>query len=124
TVRDWAWDWLEEVGYDLETMEDDEEAARLFIVTWLSERGYDPELLQTDEIYTRRSVVREWLRERGWDPDAIFPTNTENMRKSDWVPFDQEAINVVTREWYSLMLEKHGEDLPEDLRVDPKTLDL
>jgi DNA-directed RNA polymerase subunit beta len=124
TVRDWAWDWLEEVGYDLETMEDDEEAGQLFIVTWLSERGYDPELLQTDEIYTRQAVVREWLRERGWDPDGVFPTSTEDMRKIDWVPFDQEAINAVTREWYSLMLEKHGDDLPEELRVDPKAIDL
>ena len=39
-ASDWAWDWLEEMEYDLESLENDDEARNLFISAWLGEMGY------------------------------------------------------------------------------------
>ncbi len=121
-TSDWTWDWLREMEYDLESLQDDEEARVLFITAWLGEEGYDVDRLQNDRVYTRRSVAREWLRTRGWDPDQVIPADTNDMTKADWVPYDEQSIEVCLREWYSFMLEAHGDDLPEELHVDPKEL--
>jgi DNA-directed RNA polymerase subunit beta len=122
-ASDWAWDWLDEIGYDTTGVEDDEQARRLFIVAWLGEMGYDIQLLETDYNYARRSVVREWLRGRNWDPDLVFPDHPESLTKAEWVEPDVRAREIALREWYSLMLEKYGEELPEEVRVDPLTTD-
>ncbi|MCB8979058.1 MAG: DNA-directed RNA polymerase subunit beta [Ardenticatenaceae bacterium] len=115
----WAWDWLTEIEYDLESLEDENEARRLFVTGWLGEEGYDVERLETDLRYAQWSVAREWVRGRDWDPDLIFPENHETMRKLDWLDNNEGAIEVCVREWYSYMLDKLGDGLPEDVRVDP-----
>ena len=121
-VTEWAWDWLDEMDYDLELLEDDDEARRLFIVSWLGEKGYDEDRLETEPVHARMSVVREWLTMRGWDPDEIFADFT--LSKKGRVPYDEKAIEVGVREWYSYMLDAHGEDLPEELHVDPMEADV
>ena len=71
-ITERAWQWLKEIGYELESLEDDEEARLLYISYWLEGKGYDEEALVVDHIYARRSVLREWLKERGYDPEAIL----------------------------------------------------
>ncbi len=90
---------------------------------WLGELGYDIQLLDTDDNYARRAVAREWLRGRDWNPDMVFPDNPETLTKSEWSEPDIKAREIALREWYTLMLEKYGEDLPEAVRVDPLTSD-
>jgi len=121
-VSEWAWDWLEEMEYDLELLEDDDEARRLFIVSWLGEKGYDEDRLETEPVHARMSVVREWLTMRGWDPDEIFADFS--LSKQGRIPYDEKAIEVGVREWYSYMLETHGDDLPEELHEDPTEADV
>jgi DNA-directed RNA polymerase subunit beta len=122
---DWAWDWLkEEMDYDLETLSNDDEARNLFITAWLGEMGYDVGRLETDYHYTRRAVAVEWLRAREWDPDTVFPQDSSNMQKQDWVPYDTGAVNVCLREWYGLMLETYGSDFDEGLHIAPREVDL
>jgi DNA-directed RNA polymerase subunit beta len=123
-ATEWAWEWLQEMEYDLESLRDENEARRLFITTWLGEQGYDVERIETDVHYARQAVAYEWLRGRDWDPAGIFPAEAESMRKQDWKPFDEAAIDVCVREWYAALLEKHGEDLPEEVHVDPKEAEL
>ena len=120
-VTDWAWDWLEEIEYDLESLSDDDEARKLFVVAWLGEEGYDSDKLATDERYARNSVAREWLRERGREPDEIIPENWFEMHKDEWASLNAQAIDVSTREWYSHMLDSYGENgnMEEDVQVDP-----
>ncbi|MCC6605848.1 MAG: DNA-directed RNA polymerase subunit beta [Anaerolineae bacterium] len=120
----WAWDWLTEIEYDLESLEDQDEARRLFVTGWLGEQGFNVERLETDLRYAQWSVAREWVRGRGLDPDLLFPENHESLRKLDWVESDKAAIEVCVREWYSYMLDKHGDGLPEALRVDPLKTDV
>ncbi len=120
----WAWDWLTEMDYDLESLEDEKEARRLFVVGWLGEEGYDVELLETDERYAKTAVVREWLRSREWNPDEIFPENADTMHKQDWAPINHIAVEACKREWYAQMLERFSEDLPKELQIDPRKVDL
>jgi DNA-directed RNA polymerase subunit beta len=116
---DWAWDWLTEIEYDLESLEDENEARRLFVSGWLGEEGYDVERLETDLRYAQWSVVREWVRGRDWDPDLVFPQNHETMRKLDWLPHNEAVMETCIREWYSYMLDKYDELLPKAVKVDP-----
>lgn len=123
-ASDWAWDWLDEIDYDLELIEDDDHARRLFIVAWLSELGYDADRLDTDVNYARQSVVNEWLRGRDWDPATIFPDDPATLPKLQWRAYNEAALDVSIREWYALMLEKYGDDLPEETKVDPLATEL
>jgi DNA-directed RNA polymerase subunit beta len=118
-AADWSWDWLTEIEYDLESLEDENEARRLFVTGWLGEEGYDVEQLETDLRYAQWSVAREWVRGRDWDPDLIFPDKHESMRKQDWIPHNEAAIEACVREWYSYMLDKYDEALPDEVKVDP-----
>jgi DNA-directed RNA polymerase subunit beta len=115
-ASEWAWDWLEEMEIDTETLQDDDEARRLFVVSWLGEEGYDENELEINQNYARLAVASEWLKMRGWDPDEIFADLS--LPKHDWEPYDDQAINVSLREWIAFMQEKYGEQLPDELHVD------
>lgn len=118
-VSDWAWDWLTEMAYDLESLKNEDEARRLFVLGWLGELGYDVSKLDTEYHYARQAVAHEWLRSQGWDPEEIFPTDAAKKRKRDWAASNDKAIEVCVREWYGHMLKKHGDFLPEVLQVNP-----
>jgi DNA-directed RNA polymerase subunit beta len=122
-ATDWAWDWLEEIDYDLESLRDDAEARGLFIEAWLGDMGYDVGRLKVDEGYARFSVVKEWLKGRGWDPDEIFAERL-GSRKDEWHPLNEKAIEVCAREWCATMLEKQDDLLPKDTGIDPMTAEL
>jgi DNA-directed RNA polymerase subunit beta len=122
-ATDWAWDWLEEIDYDLESLRDDAEARGLFIEAWLGDMGYDVGRLKVNEGYARLSVTKEWLKGRGWNPDEIFAERL-SLRKDDWRPLNDKAIEVCAREWCAAMLEEI-EDLPlKDTGIDPMTAEL
>ncbi len=123
-ASEWAWDWLAEIGHDTSQLENQEHARQLFIVAWLSDLGYDPVQLETDTTYARRAAAREWLRSRDWDPDEVLPDNPDTLPKSRWQAIDPKALEICVREWYAMMLEKHDLVLPEQVKVDPTTVDL
>ncbi|MEZ4511612.1 MAG: DNA-directed RNA polymerase subunit beta [Chloroflexota bacterium] len=122
----WAWDWLNEIHYDLELLKDDREARLLFISSWLGDLGYDVSRLDVDADYARQSVAREWVRSRGWDPDGIFiePEAWPETTKAQWEPLNDLAIEACVREWFQLALERHGNELPKAVHVDTKATDL
>ena len=123
---DWAWEWLAEMEYDLEQLQNDDEARRLFVTGWLGEEGYDVEQLETDEWYAKYAVTREWLRTEGIDPDTVLPDRetSQTMRKKDWEPLLAPSIEACTRLWYAHMLDKFGDELPAELHVDPRQTDV
>ena len=123
-VTEWAWDWLTEAEYDLESLRDDSEARNLFIIAWLGEMGYDIEKLEIDHHYARRVVAMEWLRSRDWDPETVFPEEGVTLRKQEWVSYDSASIDICWREWYMFMLERYADILPESLHIDPRAVDL
>ncbi len=122
-VLDWALAELIENNYDLEQLEDEDEARRIYLASWLGELGYDIERLETDSVYARRAAAMEWLRLLGYEPETFMVLDEPDAHH--FAPeFDANAINACVREWYGLMLEKYGDDLPESVHVDPKTTDL
>jgi DNA-directed RNA polymerase subunit beta len=119
-ATDWAWSWLEEIEYDLESLDDDDEARNLFISAWLGELGYERDRFATDRTYARLSVAQEWLRDRDWQPDEIMPSDGAGMTKEDWLPLNVKAIEVCLKEWYGEVLELCEDELEDELNIDPK----
>ena len=118
-VTDWAWDWLTELEYDLDSLKDDSDARQLFLTSWLSEMDYDVPRLEVDQTYARLAAVTEWLRQQDLDPDQIFPKNGEDLRKDDWQPYNEAAITACVHLWYLYTQEKYGDILPKEIQVDP-----
>jgi DNA-directed RNA polymerase subunit beta len=114
---EWAWEWLQDAGYDMEILSDAEEAHRLYLNAWLGET-YDTERLNDDPFYARRSTTREWLRTEGWNPEAVFPPEDADLAKHDWDEYHEEAINACLREWYRWIVDKHGHKMPDELHLD------
>ena len=106
----WAWEWLEELEYDLESLQDENEARRLFIVNWLGELGYDVDRLETNERYARNAVAIEWLRNMEFDADNILPADPDSLRKQGWEAYNDGSIEACARLWYAQMLERHDDD--------------
>ena len=98
-ITERAWQWLKEIGYNLESLEDDEEARLLYISYWLEGKGYDEEALAVDHIYARRSVLREWLKERGYDPEAILVFEDTERSLAEREEADRLARIVCLRLW-------------------------
>ncbi|HET6443464.1 MAG TPA: DNA-directed RNA polymerase subunit beta [candidate division Zixibacteria bacterium] len=120
-VTEWAWDWLKEIEYDTETLDDDDEARNFFISAWLAESDYDIDRMSTDLRYARHTVASEWLKEQGWEPESLMPFDLAEMRKSEWVKYNEKAIEICTREWYAYIQEMMGETLAEEFAIDPRT---
>jgi len=122
-VTGWAWDWLEEIEYDTESMDDDDEARNFFVSAWLAESDYDIARIATDYTYARHVVASEWLRERGWEPETIIRANLTDLKKSEWEKFNEKAIEVCTREWYAHIYETYGEELGDEFDIEPAKAD-
>ncbi len=92
-----AWEWIKEQGYDPESIQDDDEARRLYLESWLGKRKYDVYSLN-DVHYARRATAKEWLRDRGYDPKQILgPLEEEKVRPN--VEEDLAAIRACLRLW-------------------------
>ncbi len=92
-----AWEWIKEQGYDPESIQDDDEARRLYLESWLGKRKYDVYSLN-DTHYARRATAKEWLRDRGYAPNRILgPLEEEKVRPNP--EEDLAAIRACLRLW-------------------------
>jgi len=98
-ITERAWQWLEEIEYDLEYLDDDEEARFLYVSQWLEGKGYDEEDLAVDQVYARRCVLREWLKEHGYDPEAILVFEGDPRPMAEKEESDRLACKVCLRLW-------------------------
>jgi DNA-directed RNA polymerase subunit beta len=98
-ITERAWAWLKGQDYPLETLKDDKEARRLYIVAWLAERGYDVDRLIMEHIYARRAVLREWLRERGYEPDELLSFEDDTRTLAKRAVADRQASVACLRIW-------------------------
>jgi DNA-directed RNA polymerase subunit beta len=108
-ITERAWAWLKGQDYPLETLKDDEEARRLYIVAWLAERDYDVDRLITEHIYARRAVLREWLRERGCEPDELLSFEDDTRTLAGRAVADRRASIACLRIW----LEDRGREVAD-----------
>ncbi|MGC9356901.1 MAG: DNA-directed RNA polymerase subunit beta [Anaerolineae bacterium] len=108
-----AWSWLKAQNYDLEMLQDDEEARLIYVAAWLSQYGYDIDRLRDDYHYARRSVLREWLRELGYNPDEVLVFEDDERSVTQRQGADNLAQVVCLRLW----MEERGQpiaDLPDE----------
>ncbi|HSF80744.1 MAG TPA: DNA-directed RNA polymerase subunit beta [Anaerolineales bacterium] len=114
-----AWEWLTELEYDPEAIEDDDEVRRLYLEVWLGDRDYDVLQLASDPLYARRSVLREWLRDHGYDPDRILYFGIDDAKdgRYDRHQQDVEAINACLRLWMHHLGEAVGKVKDADLHA-------
>ncbi len=99
-ITERAFDWIRELGYNAEELEDDAEVRRLYIHQWLSPLpDYDVDAILQDEVYARRSVLSEWLREKGYNPDDILLWDTTGVELAERKRRDRNAYDVSLREW-------------------------
>ena len=108
-VTERAWAWLKAQDYPIDTLDDDEEARRLYIVAWLSDYGYDVDRLILERVYARRAVLQEWLRERGYDPDELLTFADDVYDVAPGGAGDSKAIAACLRIW----LEDRGRDVAD-----------
>ncbi len=115
-ITERAWQWLAEIEYDTEYLEDDQEARLLYIDHWLGENSpYDAELLALDEVYARRAVVSEWLREQGYDPEAAMVFDTHGLPIEERERRDLYARDIALRQWIADQgVEQPSADIPSD----------
>jgi len=98
-ITERAWAWLKGQDYPLETLRDDDEARRLYIVAWLAECGYDVDQLIAERVYARRAVLREWLRERGYEPDRLLSFEGDVRVLTERAVADQRVRTACLRIW-------------------------
>jgi DNA-directed RNA polymerase subunit beta len=137
-ITERAWQWLEEIGYGPDYLENDEEARILYIGQWLEGKGYDEEALATDLVYARRCVLREWLKEHEYDPEAILVFEDDRRSMAEREEADRLARTVCLRLWleevsqrlsvstsqrdYSTMLQRYNAKVLSDEEVELEAL--
>ncbi len=81
-----AWEWLKKQEYDIEELQDDDEARMLFLQEHLAHA--ERRKLLNDLTYARREALKFWLSEKGYDPDELLvfehdPRSSEARGKAD-----------------------------------------
>jgi DNA-directed RNA polymerase subunit beta len=100
-----AWDWLNQMEYDPEYIEDEDEVRRMYLEDWLGELGYDVYRIISDVNFARRSVLVEWLREKGYEPVDILSFEEDNLSEKERLVRDKNALEACL----SLWLDSEGE---------------
>ena len=114
-VSQWTWETLREMGRRTEIIENDVDARYLFLSGWLTDLGYDTDRMRADLVYARESMTREWLRQQGYNVDMVFPP--AELYKEKAAECDSETIRIGTIEWYQILSERYGDEIPVELRI-------
>jgi DNA-directed RNA polymerase subunit beta len=110
-VTEAAFAWMEELGEDAASFEDDDDIRIAYIEeVYLADDDVDFEKVFYDRIYARRMVLNHWLRERGYDPDAlmVYENDARSMAEKDKA--DDAVIDVALAEW----MKHYGVESPQD----------
>lgn len=85
-MTDRAWAWLKEQEYDIDELQDEDEARLLYLQELL--KGVDRRKLLNDRVYARRETLRAWLTEHSYEPDDLLvfehdPRSVEERAAAD-----------------------------------------
>jgi len=107
-----AWTWLKEQEYNLDDLNDDDEARVLYLQELLKDA--DRRKLANDHVYARRQVLRYWLTWKGYDPDDILSFEDDTRTPVERLACDKAARVACYRLWLELYghkaSEKHSEE--------------
>jgi DNA-directed RNA polymerase subunit beta len=106
-----AWEWVQTQDLPADSLVDDSDARRRYLIDTLTARGYEPERVYREEVYARRAVLEEWLRARGYDPAAMLVFEEDTRARLARDEADELAIETCLREWiryYQAALQADG----------------
>ena len=101
-----AWDWVNSIEHDPQSIKDDEEVRLLYLEQVLSGK-YDIDRMSTDHTYARRINLENWLLERHLDPAPILKFDPVATNLPAVQDADVKAITTCLRIW----LENEGENV-------------
>ncbi|MBI4789295.1 MAG: DNA-directed RNA polymerase subunit beta [Chloroflexi bacterium] len=104
-----AWTWLKEQEYNLDDLNDDDEARLLYLQDWLKDA--DARKLANDRVYARREVLRAWLQDKGYAADELVSFEDDERTPDERIIADQKARVACYRLW----LEAYGRPASEKL---------
>ncbi len=107
-----AWVWLKEQEYNLDDLNNDDEARALYLHEWLKDA--DRRKLTTDRVYARRQVLRAWLKEKGYDPDMLLSFEDDERSMDERGASDKLARSACYRLWLEMYDRKPSEKLSEE----------
>ncbi len=108
-VTEKAWEWLRAQEYNLDDLNDDDEARTLYLQQTLKDA--ERRKLANDRVYARRQVLKHWLKEKGYDPDEIVSFEDDDRHPQDRLASDRLARVVCYRLW----LETYGQRVSEKM---------
>jgi DNA-directed RNA polymerase subunit beta len=111
-VTEKAWEWLRAQEYNLDDLNDDDEARTLYLQQTLKDA--ERRKLANDRVYARRQVLKHWLKEKGYDPDEIVSFEDDDRHPQDRLASDRLARVVCYRLW----LETYGQRVSEKMTED------
>jgi DNA-directed RNA polymerase subunit beta len=97
-----AWDWLKEQEYNLDDLNDEDEARLLYLQHWL--KHAERRKIIGDRVYARRQVLRAWLEEKNLDADKILWFEDDERAPAERPESDRAARIACYRLW----LHVHG----------------
>ena len=97
-----AWRWIEQQGYDPETIQDDHEATTMYLTHISGNRFDSDQLANIDEAH--RLALGVWLKERGYDSNKVMVLEGNDL---NWAEKD-EADRTVTRLCLETWLSDNG----------------
>jgi DNA-directed RNA polymerase subunit beta len=92
-----AWEWLKGQEYNLDDLENDDEARLLFLRDWLKDA--DARKLGSDRNYARRLALRAWLKEKGFNADEILSFEDDKSSREKQTAKDTLARIAGYRLW-------------------------
>ena len=101
-----AWTWLNEQEYNLDDLNDEDEARLLYLQDWLKDA--DRRRLANDQVYARRQVLRAWLTQKGYNQEEILSFEDDGRTPDERFISDKKARLVCYRLW----LEAHDRSVP------------
>ncbi len=111
-VTERAWAWLKEQEYNLDDLNDDDEARALFLQEYL--KGADKRKLSSDRNYARRQVLRAWITEKGYDPDKLLAFEDDTHTPEERMVLDKAVRIACFRLWLEMYGHKPSDKLTED----------
>ncbi|MBC7261137.1 MAG: DNA-directed RNA polymerase subunit beta, partial [Chloroflexi bacterium] len=94
-----VWPWLNEMGIDGESLEDDWEAQQLYLREHLSEEFTDLDEVLLDRTRARWAWLRQWLGEQGYDLDELCIENGKSVTPEENSAVNKKAIAACLRLW-------------------------
>ncbi len=116
-----AWAYVKEAEIPPSTLEDDQDALRIYLLEWLGNLpDYDPDRLFRDRTYARYAAMREWLLEQDHDPDRVM--TPDHARRRSTPESDRYAVEVALQEWLRFHQVEPGDLTGEALRAKAEAL--